>query len=102
MQAPYQYEKRVLPDFKDQSKIYEIDVKSIIKSFDFGRLISNNQDLVKLDKDNIERFLRFPEDILLLNDEENQVVKRANFNAVENSKDQSAENVRERLGAIIP
>lgn len=39
--------------------------------------MDSKSDLKKLTKKNIERFLQFPEDILLLDDEENPVVKKA-------------------------
>lgn len=65
--------------------------------------MDSKSDLKKLNKKNMERFLQFPEDILLLDDEENPVVKRANMLSLGNRNDPETSNtVTQKVGSIIP
>jgi hypothetical protein len=60
----------------DKSKIYEIDIKSVIRSFDYGRLMNIKSNFEKLNKDNTEKFMQFPEDKLILDEESNPILKK--------------------------
>lgn len=73
--------------FNSDAKVYQIDIKSIIRSFDYGRLLKKDNSLTSLNSMNYGRFLQNPEEILLLEKEEKHCKEAKTFSFNNNEEE---------------